>query len=166
MKINKKLTKKFKGIQWRSLIICFIIVYLSAFIGSLFTSPNVSSDWYESIKPEITPPNYIFPIVWNILFFLIALSLYTSLSASKKKEDKKIIFVLFGINLLLNIFWSVLFFGLQNPFLAFFELIIFWISILLLILFTYRINKFSSYILIPYLVWVSFAGILNYLSAF
>lgn len=154
-----------KGINWKILIFSLIIVYLTAFLGSLFTSPSVNSEWYETIRPEITPPNWVFPIVWNILFFLIAISLYIAWTSANKKE-RKIVALVFGINLFLNFLWSVFYFGLQNPTLAFFELILLWISILVMILCLCRINKTSSYLLIPYLLWVSFAGILNYLSAF
>lgn len=153
-------------INWKVLIICLVIVYLVAIVGSLFTSPVTDSSWYESIKPSITPPNFVFPIVWNILFFLIALSLYFSWINIKKKEDKNKILWIFGINFILNILWSVLYFGLKNPLLAFFELIFLLASIVLMIIITYRIKKLSAYLLIPYGIWVSFAGVLNYLSAF
>ena len=63
-------------INWKVLIISLISVYAVAFIGSIFTTSAVKSAWYQSIKPAITPPNWVFPVVWNILFFLIALSLY------------------------------------------------------------------------------------------
>ena len=59
-----------KKVKWKVLIISLIIVYAVAFIGSIFTSANTNSDWYQSIKPALTPPNFVFPIVWNILFFL------------------------------------------------------------------------------------------------
>lgn len=154
-----------KKINWKILILCLVIVYAVAFTGSLFTSSNVNSDWYESIKPSITPPNFIFPIVWNILFFLIGLSLYFAF-LSAKKEEKKTIFWIFGINLILNVLWSMFFFTLQNPLLAFFDLIVLWISIIFMVVITYKIRKLSSYLLIPYLLWVAFAGYLNYLMAF
>lgn len=154
-----------KRLNWKVLIISLIIVYAVAFIGSLFTSSNVDSEWYESIKPEITPPNYVFPIVWNILFFLIALSLYFAWASAKKKDKNKILIV-FGINFALNILWSILYFSLQNPFASFIELIFLWFSILAMMFVTYRINKIASYLLVPYLVWVGFAGVLNWLSAF
>lgn len=154
-----------KRIDWKVLISSLIIVYAIAFIGSLFTSPSVDSSWYESVRPSITPPNWIFPVVWNILFFLIAISLYLAWISSSKKNKRKVIIV-FGINFILNILWSMLYFGLRNPGLAFFEIILLWISILLMIKTTFKINKRSSYLLVPYLLWVSFAGILNYLTVF
>ncbi len=149
-------------IRWKVLVLSLIIVYLTAFIGSLFTSPNTNSEWYIQNKPSITPPNFIFPIVWNVLFFLIAISLYLAWISSKNKQKNKIILV-FGINLLLNVLWSILFFALQMPLIAFFELIILWFSILSMIFVTWKINKTASCLLIPYFIWVSFAGILNWL---
>ena len=142
-------------------IICLIIVFLVAFIGSIFTSKNTSSAWYESIKPKLTPPNYVFPIVWNILFLLISISLYLAWTSAKTKQ---IIVIAFAINFFLNILWSFLFFYLKSPKAAFIEVIFLWLSILSLILVTYKINKTSSYLLMPYLAWVSFASLLNYLS--
>ena len=148
-----------KKIRWKTLISCLAIVFAIAFAGSLFTK---TGEWYESVKPPIAPPNYVFPIVWNILFFLISLSLYISWTNSDKSQKIKIFFV-FGLNLALNLLWSILFFRFQSPFYSFYELILFWLSILLMIYTTYKINKTSSYLLVPYFLWVSFAGILNWL---
>lgn len=147
------------------LVICLILVYAVAFLGSLFTSPNTGpdSEYYNSIRPSITPPNWVFPVVWNILFFLIALSLYLSWINSNKKQKKSLAWV-FGINLALNFLWSVIYFGLKNPAFAFVELIALWASIISMIYITKKINKTSAYLLVPYFLWVSFAGVLNYLS--
>ena len=150
-----------KKINWKILIIAFIIVHLAAFIGSRFTD---TGDWYESIRPGITPPNYIFPIVWTILFILISISFYLVLVSIGKWKKKAII--IFVINIFLNGLWSYLFFGLQNPGAAFFELILLWITILLMIYASSKLNRVASYLLIPYLLWVSFAGVLNYIVAF
>ncbi|MBU2104639.1 MAG: tryptophan-rich sensory protein [Nanoarchaeota archaeon] len=151
-----------KRIDWKLLIICLIIVYGIAFAGSLFTN---TGEWYESVKPSITPPGYVFPIVWNILFFLIALSLYFAWTKSKKKDKPKIALV-FGINLALNALWSFLFFTLQQPLWAFVDLIALWISIIVMIFTVCNIDKKSGWLLIPYLIWITFAGVLNYLIAF
>lgn len=154
-----------KKVNWKVFITSLIIVYSVAFIGSLFTSGNVNSEWYESVKVSITPPNYVFPIVWNILFFLIALSLYFVWIKSKKKQQKTIIGV-YGINFILNILWSFLFFSQKNVSGAFYELIILWVSILAMIFVATKISRKSAWLLVPYLAWVSFAGILNYIIAF
>lgn len=152
-------------INWKVLVLSLVIVYLVAFLGSLFTSGSVNSSWYDSIKPSITPPSLVFPVVWNILFFLIALSLYFSFTSGNKKEKKLVVWV-FGTNLVLNLIWSIIFFGFQNPLIAFFELILLWLSIILIMAVTYRINKISFWLIVPYFLWVSFAGILNWLIAF
>ena len=75
--------------------------------------------------------------------------------------------IIFGLNFLFNILWSVLFFTMKNPILSFFELIfLLWPSIFAMVFVSWKIKKLSAYLLIPYLIWVSFAGILNYLIAF
>ncbi len=151
-----------KEINWKVLLISFGVVFLTALLGSIFTAPN--SDYYNSIRPSITPPGWVFPIAWNILFFLIAISLYIAWTKSRNKRQKNALAWIFGINLFTNFLWSVLYFGLQNPAFALVDLIAIWFSILGMIYITYKINKISSYLLIPYLLWVSFAGVLNYLS--
>ncbi|MEK6914010.1 MAG: TspO/MBR family protein [Nanoarchaeota archaeon] len=153
-------------INWKLLVLCLVIVYSVAFIGSLFTIQGTNSEWYQSIKPSITPPNWVFPIVWNILFFLIALSLYFVTTSSKNKQMKTKVYVVFGINFLLNILWSLFYFSMKNPALAFIDLIILLGSIISMIFISFKVSRKSSWLLVPYLLWVSFAGILNYLSAF
>jgi len=154
----------FKRVNWKVFIVCVLVVYSVALIGSIFTSQSTNSSWYDSIKPAITPPNYVFPIAWNILFILIIFSLYFSWTEAKKIKEKKKIIILFGINFILNILWSVFYFGMRNPSLAFIEIIFLWASILLLVLGIYKTSKKASMLLLPYLLWVSFAGVLNYLS--
>ena len=150
-----------KKINWKLLLIAFVAVHLIAFVGSRFTD---TSGWYDNVKPGITPPNFVFPIVWTILFILISISFYFILIS--KGQTKKIAIIIFIINLILNGLWSYLFFGLHMPVLAFVDLILVWISILLMIYASYKLNKVSSYLLVPYALWVGFAGILNYLIAF
>jgi tryptophan-rich sensory protein len=154
-----------RGINWKVLIISFLVVFGIAYIGSIFTSSQTNSTWYQSIKPAITPPNWVFPIVWNILFILIALSLYLAWTRADKKQKRKVAFA-FGVNLLLNAFWSYIFFYRQNPPAAFYEIVLLIFSIIWMLMVTRKINKTSFYLLIPYLLWVSFATVLNYLIAF
>jgi len=150
-------------INWKVLILSFIFVHLAAFIGSSVTNPN--TDWYNSIKPSITPAGWVFGVVWTILFLLIWLSLYIAWVKSGRKKKIKV-FWIFAINLVLNALWSYLFFGVQKPVWAFFELIVLWFSIVFMIVLLRKINKVSSWMLVPYLLWVSFASVLNYLAAF
>jgi len=148
------------------LIVSFAIVILVAFLGSLFTGPNTNTDWYQDIKPSITtPPNYVFPIAWTILFVLIAVSLYLAW-VNAEKEQKRNIALFYGINLFLNILWSFLFFGMRNPTLAFAEILLFLISIFFMIATARKTSKASAWLLVPYLLWVAFASLLNYLAMF
>lgn len=153
-----------KKINWKILIISLVLSFLVAFIGSLFTAPNTDTEWYNSIRPAITPPNWVFPVVWNILFFLIALSLYFAWANAKNKKQTKFVLTAFITNFALNILWSIFYFGMKNPSLAFIEIIVLWISILLIVIFTFKISKTASYLMWPYLIWVGFASVLNYLS--
>ena len=157
-----------KKINWKVLIVLLVAVYAIAFLGSVFTSGSVNSDWYQTTKTSITPPSFVFPIVWNILFFLIALSIYFAWTSPKAKNlsTRKSIAILFGVNLFFNVLWSLIFFGLRNAQGAFFELIALWFSIVALLVLTYGVNKKSFYLLIPYFIWVTFAGVLNWMIAF
>ena len=142
------------------LFITVLIVFSVALFSALFVSPVIQSSWYENIKPAITPPNWIFHIVTDILFFMIALSLYFTWIDSKK-QDKKMIAWEFGFNFFLIALWSILFFGLKSPLYAFFDIIFLLISIISLIYISYDINKKSVYLLIPYLIWTGFIAVLN-----
>lgn len=161
-KMKEEKREKIKN-NWKVLIASFLIVFLVAYLGSLFTNNAVKSDWYESIKSGITPPNFVFPIAWSIIFFMIALSLYFSWISADKEGRKNIAFA-FGINFLLNMLWSVLYFGLKIPKASFVEIIFLWLSILSMILVTRKIDKKAAWLLVPYLLWTAFASILNFLS--
>lgn len=153
-------------VRWSALIISLIVVAIVAFLGSLFTSQSVKSEWYQSIKPSITPPNFVFPIVWTILFFLIALALYFSWINAKNIKTKSTIVLVFVINFILNVLWSAFFFGLRSPIIGFIDIIVLWFSILAMILITRQINRTAAWLLVPYLLWVTFAAILNLIIAF
>ncbi|MFH2020421.1 MAG: DUF1295 domain-containing protein [archaeon] len=139
---------------WLSILLC-----LSAgFFGSFFTFTSIGS-WYSTLnKPFFNPPNWLFGPVWTTLYILIGISLYIAI---KNGADKKAIIV-FGVQLALNTLWSILFFGLRNPLVAFIEIIILWITILINIILFKKFSKSAAYFLIPYLLWVSFAAVLNF----
>lgn len=166
MKKRGKVSKKAENSRKNLIVflVSILVVYSVALISGIFTSASVDSLWYNIIKPALTPPNWVFIIVWNVIYFLIVLSLYFSWTASKNHKSE--IIAVFGINLFLNIAWTFLFFTLQNPFLAFFGILALWVSIIFMIFITCRINKIACYLLIPYFFWVSFAAALNFLMAF
>jgi len=153
-----------KSKKWLVFVVSFAVVYGIAFLGSLFTSLGVQSAWYQGIRPPITPPNYVFPIIWNILFLLIALALAFSWIHSNGKRERRAVMLAFGINLVLNLLWSALYFGLQQPLLAFFDIVLILFSIIYLMVITWEIDVKATLMLLPYLLWVNFAALLNLLS--
>lgn len=156
--------KKKNYSSWIVLACSLVIVFGLGLLGSLFTSTELEDEsWYASVRPSITPPSYVFPIVWNVLFALIALALWISWMNGSKR-DKRVIIGWYGANLFLNVLWSMLYFGMHRPGLAFIDLVILWGTIIGMMITTYRITPKATLLLAPYLLWVSFAGVLNYLS--
>jgi len=144
------------------LVVSVLICQGAGVVGSLFTSPAISG-WYATIqKPSFNPPNWIFAPVWTLLFLLMGIALYLVWSSGKESKKKRTAILIFAVQLILNIFWSILFFGLQSPLYAFIEIIIFWLAILLTIITFYKISKPAAYLLLLYLLWVSFAAVLNF----
>ena len=147
-----------KRIDWKVISWSFAAVAATAVLGSLWTDIG---PWYESIKPSITPPSFVFPIVWTALYFMIFFAMYLSISKSRKKT---LISCIFGINLAMNALWTLFYFKMRNPALAFIDIIVMLATIAYLILLSCKIDKKAAYLLIPYLLWVLFAAVLNYLS--
>jgi translocator protein len=144
------------------LISSLIICLLAGFIGSFFTSSSITT-WYLTLnKPFFNPPNWLFGPVWTILYLMMGVSLYIIWDKGINNKISKIAISLFFIQLTLNVLWSIIFFGLKSPLFALIEIIFLLIFILLTIIYFYKISKFASYLLVPYLMWVSFATILNF----
>lgn len=144
---------------WKFLL-CVIGAELIGSIGVIFTGPNITT-WYATLnKASFNPPNFIFAPAWTVLFFLMGWAFYFIWTSSKKSKTQA--YSAFVIQFILNILWSALFFELKLPGVAFIEIIIFWFAILWTIISFYKINKGAGYILIPYLLWVTFATLLNY----
>lgn len=148
--------------DWLKLIFSIVICESAGFIGSIFTAPSIPG-WYANLeKPALNPPSWVFGPVWTVLYLLMGISLFLIWRASKKHNERKKALTLFGVQLALNAIWSPLFFGAQNPGVAFVVIIAMWITILLTILAFFKINRPAAYLLIPYLAWVTFASYLNY----
>ena len=160
---------------------------LAGVIGAVFTTPAISSGWYaELAKPALASPNWVFGLVWTTLYFLIGISLFlvwknkwettNRILESKQKGwnkwserlwtgdlQKANVIAIFAVQYVLNILWSFVFFGLHLPGLAFFVILALWLAIFWTIIAFYRISKPAAYLLLPYIIWVGFAGYLNYL---
>ena len=145
--------------KWVKLIVSILICQIAGVIGSIFTAPSITS-WYADLqKPAFSPPNWVFGPVWITLYTLMGISLYL---VWNKKKNVKIPLTLFFTQLILNSVWSIIFFGLQNPFYALLEIIILWVTILLTIISFYKVSKKASFLLLPYILWVTIATFLNY----
>lgn len=140
-------------------IISFIIIILVSLSGQYFTSKNINTSWYECIKSPITPPGYIFPIVWTILYIFIGISLARTVIIN---DNTKKIISLFIINLLLNVSWCYTFFYKKNPKLALIHIALILISAFAIIYITS--DRITKYLLTPYVIWLCFAMILNIIS--
>ncbi|KPJ55477.1 TspO protein [Parcubacteria bacterium DG_74_2] len=144
------------------LVVSILVCQWAGIVGSLFTSPAIAS-WYATLeKPSFNPPNWIFAPVWTLLFLLMGIALYFVWNSEIESNKKRIAILIFAVQLVLNIFWSILFFGLQSPLYAFIEIIILWLAILLTIISFYKISKPAAELLLPYILWVSFAAVLNF----
>jgi tryptophan-rich sensory protein len=145
---------------WR-LIISLFVCQLAGIIGSIFTTPVIAT-WYATLKkPSFSPPNWLFGPVWIALYVLMGISLFL---VWRKGSDTQFVrngLILFGIQLFFNVLWSVAFFGLRSPISGLVVIVFLWITILLTILQFSKVSELATALLIPYIVWVSFAAILN-----
>lgn len=142
----------------------FIVLSQAAgLIGSLFTAPAINSWYVDLIKPGIAPPNWVFAPVWTTLFLLMGVSAFLVWRRGIHRAEVKVALVVFLIQLILNISWSFLFFGLRSPGAAMIEILILWLAIFANIIVFYKLSKIAGLLLVPYLLWVSFASYLNFL---
>lgn len=143
------------------LVASISLCQLAGFLGSLFTTPSIPT-WYETLKkPFFTPPNWIFSPVWISLYVLMGISLFMVWRRNDHPEFKTAL-IFFFIQLILNILWSISFFGLRSPFLGLIDIVLLWIAILITIRFFLRVSKTAGILLLPYIIWVSFAALLNF----
>jgi tryptophan-rich sensory protein len=157
------------GTYFSAHLIAFTIVFIVA-IAPSDVMKATKSKWYNCIRPSITPPNFVFPLVWSVLYILIALVLAQVFLVSREEVLKKKLLISFGINLTLNVAWSFLYFGVKDIMASFF--------ILLAILTTQLFNMvyikelclkgalplWTFHIMLPYTLWLLFACVLNGLS--
>ena len=144
------------------LVITIVVSELAGVIGSVFTVSSIPT-WYATLqKPSFSPPNWIFGPAWTTLYFLMGVAAFLVWRHGVERKEVKTALAIFGGQLILNTLWSIIFFGLHNPFWAFIEIIILWLAILLTIISFYKISKTAVYLLLPYILWVGFASVLNF----
>ncbi len=144
------------------LVLSILIPVLVGAFSGYFTSSGVNG-WYAiASKPWFNPPNWIFAPVWSMLYVLMGIAFFFLWKSGAPKDIKQTAIILFAVQLVLNFFWSIIFFKMQQPGWAFAEIILMWVMILLTILWFGKINSAAAWLLVPYISWVSFASVLNY----
>lgn len=138
-----------------SVLICLLV----GFIASRFQSQSIS-EWYPTLdKPSLTPPNYVFPLMWNILYVFMGVSI--ALIINKKIPSESFFIKVFSLQLILNFLWSICFFYFQNPLLGLIDIVLLLAVIIFYAVKAYPVHKISSILFIPYIIWVGFATYLN-----
>lgn len=148
--------------NWIKLVISIALPVSVGMFGSLFTRPEIDG-WYQTIeKPSWQPPNWVFGPVWTTLYIMMGIAFYLVWKNSAAVSKKRPAMVLWGVQLVLNFFWSFIFFRLHQIGWALAEIIVLWLAILLTIFAFARISRVAAWLMVPYISWVSFAGLLTY----
>src|SRR3990170_3191953 len=142
-------------------IISLLIPLVTGFLGPLFTPPAIPT-WYATLhKPIFTPPNWLFGPAWTTMCILMGISLFLIWRKWMQHPLVPRSLLLFGVQLIMNLGWSVVFFGLKSPLFAFAHIIILWGFILLTLIRFFKISRLAGLLLVPYLLWITYASILN-----
>lgn len=151
-----------KGANLIKLLISIVICQLAGVVGSFFTTPAIPT-WYRTLaKPFFTPPNWLFAPVWIVLYCLMGISLFLVWEKKAKDARVKTALVIFFIQLILNAFWSISFFGFRSPLMGFINIVFLWLAIVWTMQKFLKISRLSGLLMLPYFIWVSFAAILNF----
>lgn len=149
------------GKRWAGLTVFLVVCLGAGGLGAIATTPEIEG-WYQTVaKPSWNPPNNIFGPVWTTLFVMMAISGWLVWQASNEHKVKAPL-TLFGTQLVLNIAWSWIFFGMHQPGWAFVEILVLWLAIAATAKSFFGISKLAGGLLVPYLGWVSFASVLNF----
>ena len=143
------------------LVVSIVVCQLAGGLGAIFTTPAIPT-WYASLeKPAFQPPNWLFFPVWTTLYTLMGIAAFLVWRKGLHERRVRVALGIFVIQLVLNTAWTIIFFGLYSLFGAVIAIVFLWIAILINIVTFWRISKVAGALLIPYILWVSFAGILN-----
>lgn len=144
----------------KTLIISITIPLLVGSLSALLTSDSMSI-YQELTKPTINPPGYIFSIIWTILYILMGIASYIILTSSNNHSDIYKALTVYGLQLFVNFLWPIFFFAFGWYLFSFIWLLVLWVLLLITITLFYQLSKPAAYVMIPYLLWVTFAGYLN-----
>lgn len=147
-------------LNWKKLIICIAIPLAVGGLSALLTG-GFSENFSDLVQPPLSPPGWVFPVVWTILYVLMGWASYRIWEAPAPPEQKRTALVLYGVQLFLNFLWSPVFFRLELRLTAFFILVGLWLAIYLTMRLFSAIDETASDLLLPYILWVTFAAYLN-----
>lgn len=143
-----------------TLFIFIVIAQSAGVIGSIFTAPKIET-WYVFLeKPFFAPPNWLFAPAWIILYTLMGIAAFLIWQKRQTFRARSALFFYAG-QILLNVLWSVVFFGLQNPFLGFLIIIVLWLLIAATMVKFWKVERTAGLLFVPYILWVTFAAALN-----
>lgn len=153
--------KSVKSKDILKLIVSLVICQCAGLIGSIFTTAAIPT-WYATLeKPPFTPPNWLFAPAWATLYVLMGIAAFLVWRKGLNREGAKLALIIFLIQLVLNALWSVVFFGLESPLAGVIVILVLWVAILFTILKFFKLSMVAGLLLLPYILWVSFAAILN-----
>lgn len=145
------------------LIIAIALSELAGIIGSIFTISAIPN-WYATLaRPALNPPSWIFGPVWTTLYVLMGIATFLVWKKGWGQKNVQKALSVFGFQLVLNALWSIIFFGLHSPSWAFVDIVAMWFTIVWTMILFYKISKPAMWLLVPYILWVSFAGYLNFM---
>ena len=147
--------------NYKLLILCIVIPLAVGSLAGFITKDSMET-FNMLNKPSLSPPGIVFPIVWSILYILMGIASYLIITSGSGNNKIKEALVYYGLQLLFNFLWSIWFFSFGWYLFAFIWLLLLWVLIFNTMASFYDINKTSAYLLIPYLLWVTFAGYLNF----
>jgi benzodiazapine receptor len=143
------------------LVLAIVVCELAGLIGALFTTPSIPG-WYAGLtKPPFNPPGWVFAPVWTALYALMGLAAWLVYEKGNKRAEVRKALAVFVVQLVLNTLWSIVFFGAHQLFGAVIVIVLLWLMILWTILLFRKISKAAAWLLVPYILWVSFATLLN-----
>ena len=141
------------------LIICCTVPLAIGFTGSFFTN---SLDWYQTLaKPVFTPPSWVFAPVWTVLYLLMGIAAFLVWRKGLASAAGKTAAAAFILQLVFNALWVPIFFGVKQPLFAFMDIVVLWLAIAATVVSFKKVSKPAAVLLVPYMVWVSFATVLN-----
>lgn len=157
----KERKRCFLKINWKNLIIAIAIPLAVGVLSALLTRGNMIL-FDEIVKPPLSPPGWLFPVVWTALYTLMGIASYIIYELKEPKDEIKRALTIYKVQLLVNFFWSIIFFNLRAFLLAFYWIILLLVLIILNTVLFWRLKKVAGALLIPYFVWVTFAAYLTY----